>query len=176
MGVIHIYGAAGSGTTTLGRAIQDKLGCTHLDTDNYFWMPTTPPFTTKRSAKDRILLLRNDIIKENSVVLSGSLCGWGDEFIPHFDLVVRLVTPTEIGIKRLQKREFERFGSRICNGGDMYEEHIKFIQWASEYDDGDVSMRSKAMHDEWEKLIKCRHITLNGDKPTEKLLCEIFDN
>lgn len=52
----------------------------------------------------------------------------------------------------------------------MYEEHARFIQWASEYDDGDVSMRSRAMHDEWQKLIECRHITLSGTQPIERLL------
>ena len=34
----------------------------------------------------------------------------------------------------------------------MYENHRQFIEWASNYDNGDVNMRSKAKHDEWEKL------------------------
>jgi len=45
-------------------------------------------------------------------------CGWGDVFIPKFDLVVFVDTPTDIRIERLQKREYERFGSRIREGGD----------------------------------------------------------
>lgn len=32
--VIHIYGASGSGTSTLGRFISDQLGYTFMDTDD----------------------------------------------------------------------------------------------------------------------------------------------
>ena len=40
--VIHIFGAAGSGTTTLGSKISSKLGYKHMDTDDYYWIPTKP--------------------------------------------------------------------------------------------------------------------------------------
>lgn len=49
----------------------------------------------------------------------------------------------------------------------MYEEHLSFIQWAKEYDLGDKSMRSRAMHDNWSKLLSCKEVTLNGTKPVE---------
>ena len=39
--VIHIFGASGSGTTTLGKKICEELGYTQMDTDDYFWMPTS---------------------------------------------------------------------------------------------------------------------------------------
>ena len=45
--VIHIYGASGSGTSTLGRYLGDKLGYFFMDTDDYFWLPTDPPYTKK---------------------------------------------------------------------------------------------------------------------------------
>jgi len=38
--VIHIYGASGSGTSTLGIFISEQLGYTFMDTDDYFWIPT----------------------------------------------------------------------------------------------------------------------------------------
>lgn len=38
--VIHIFGAAGSGTTTLGMKICQELGYKLMDTDDYFWLPT----------------------------------------------------------------------------------------------------------------------------------------
>ena len=40
--VIHIYGASGSGITTLGRKISEELGYKFMDTDDYFWLPTNP--------------------------------------------------------------------------------------------------------------------------------------
>lgn len=175
MPILHIYGASGSGTTTLGRALQEQLGYTQLDTDDYYWEPTNPPFTRKRSIEDRLLLLKGDMKKSGNVVVSGSLCGWGDELIPYFDLVIRLITPTSQRIARLKEREHQRFGNRIREGGDMHEEHIKFMKWAGEYDDGDENTRSKAMHDKWEQLVSCscRHIRLEGTEPVERLIEQI---
>ena len=42
---LHITGASGSGTTTLGRALASAWAVPHADTDDYFWVPTTPPYT-----------------------------------------------------------------------------------------------------------------------------------
>jgi len=174
--VIHIFGASGSGTSSLGHALQENYNYIHLDTDDYFWRPTNPPFVEKRAIAERLDLIRNDIGKSSRSVISGSLCGWGDTLIPLFDLVVRLVVPLEERISRLEKREYLRFGERIRAGGDMYEEHQNFLQWASEYDSGDVSMRSKVMHDEWQKVILCKLIILDGTLSTHKLVNEIKGN
>ena len=166
--VIHLYGASGSGTSTIGRFISDKAGYYFMDTDNYFWEPTNPPYTTKRNVSDRVALMKSDIEKYGKVVISGSLVGWGDELIPLFTLAIRVVTDTAIRIDRLKKRERDHFGSRIDEGGDMYEIHRKFIGWAASYDNGGIDMRSKAEHDEWQKLLQCRQILLDGSLPVEK--------
>ncbi len=59
--VIHIYGASGAGTSTLGRKICDELGFTFMDTDDYFWLPTNPKYTTKREKAERIALIKRDM-------------------------------------------------------------------------------------------------------------------
>lgn len=175
--VIHIYGASGSGTSTLGKKISQELGYRFLDSDDYFWLPTDPRFIKVRNIDERIRLLREDIDSSDNVVIAGSLVGWGDFLIPEFTLVIRLVTDTDVRVARLRKREFERFGARIEPDGDMYEQHLDFIKWASDYDTGDVEMRSKANHNEWQKLLKCKQIVLNGadsvDFNFEEILKEI---
>lgn len=179
MRVIHIYGASGAGTTTLGNAISLKYGYTHMDTDDYFWQPTDPPFISKREQSERIALMKKDMEANEKVVISGSLCGWGDVFIPSFDLAIRIVTPMEIRINRLEAREYGRFGNRIRENGDMHEDHLSFIKWAKEYDDGDETMRSKEMHDKWSELLQCEQVTLDGANPLEdnmELLKDYFDS
>ena len=166
--VIHLYGASGSGTSTIGKFISDKLGYFFMDTDDYFWEPTDPPYTTKRNVSDRITLMKNDISNNDRVVISGSLVGWGDELIPLFTLAVRVKTDTAIRIDRLKRREREHFGNRIDLGGDMYENHQAFIDWAASYDSGGLDMRSKSKHDEWQKLLQCCQILLDGSLPVEK--------
>ncbi|MBQ3163683.1 MAG: AAA family ATPase, partial [Lachnospiraceae bacterium] len=166
--VIHIYGASGSGTSTLGRKISEELGYKFMDTDDYFWIPTNPQYTMKRSKEERLALMKKDISENDKVVISGSLVDWGDELIPLFTLAIRLITETEIRIERLKAREKQKFGERIMPGGDMYTQHMEFIEWARKYDNGSVNMRSKAKHDEWQKLLKCKQIVLNGADDLEE--------
>ena len=166
--IIHIYGASGSGTSTMGRLISEKLGYFFMDTDNYYWEATDPPYQIKRNVLDRIALMKNDIAQHDKIVISGSLADWGDELIPLFTLAIRIETDTAIRIDRLKKREREHFGSRIDMGGDMYEHHKEFLDWAALYDTGNLDMRSKAKHDEWEKQLQCPIILLDGSLPIEK--------
>lgn len=106
--VIHIYGASGSGTSTLGRKISEELGYKFMDTDDYFWLPTNPRYTMKRSKEERLALMKKDISDNDNVVISGSLVDWGDELIPLFTLAIRLVTDTEIRTTRLKEREKQK--------------------------------------------------------------------
>jgi adenylate kinase family enzyme len=161
--VIHIYGASGSGTSTLGRFISEQFGYTFMDTDDYFWLPTNPKYIEKREKTERLEMMKKDILSSDKVVISGSLVGWGDELIPYFTLVVRVVTDKNIRIERIKAREKKNFGPRIEVGGDMYKNHIAFIEWAAAYDTGDTNMRSKAEHDQWQQLLKCKQIILNGE-------------
>ena len=161
--IIHIFGASGSGTTTLGAALAREIGLVHMDTDDYFWLPTDPKFTAKRPIDERLALMNADIdAAEKGVVISGSLTGWGDPLIPRFTCVIRLNTPTETRIERLRAREYAHFGERIREGGDMYENHLAFLDWAAQYDTGDVTMRSRACHDAWQETLPCPLLVVDG--------------
>ncbi len=166
--VIHLFGASGSGTSTIGRFICDKLGYDFMDTDDYFWEATNPPYQVKRGVADRVALMRSDIARTDNAVISGSLVDWGDVLIPLFTLAIRVETDTAIRMERLKRREREHFGSRIDIGGDMYETHRKFMDWAASYDSGDLNRRSKLKHDTWQKKLPCRVILLDGSLPVEK--------
>lgn len=168
--VIHILGAAGSGTSTLGKEIENKLNYIQLDVDDYFWLPTDPPFSEKREREERIKLLMNDILNTKKCVITGTLCGWGDIFIPFFELIIEIETPTEVRIERIEKREYKRFENRILHGGDMYEAHQEFIEWAKRYDTADISIRSKALHNYWQKDIYCQKLVVDGTKPLDQII------
>jgi adenylate kinase family enzyme len=165
---IHILGASGSGTTTLGRALSQRLQCLFFDTDAYFWLPTDPPFTGKRETTLRQQLLMDDLTAHKSWVLSGSLCGWGDLAIPLFDLVVYLWLPTDIRLERLRQREIERYGERIMPGGDMYEQSQAFLDWAASYDDGGLDMRSRQRHEQWLSTLPGPIVCIEGEYSIEE--------
>lgn len=171
--VIHIFGASGSGTTTLGEAIDKTLGYKHLDVDDYFWVPSDPPYEIKRAPNERQRLLRNDITNSQKSVISGSLCGWGDIFIPYFDLAIFVDTSTELRIRRIKEREYSKFDNRILPGGDLYYKHTDFVEWAKGYDKVGVEQRSRALHKEWMKKLKCPVITVDGALPIDCLISQI---
>ena len=173
--IIHIVGASGAGTTTLGQALEREFGYKWLDTDGYFWEQTDPPFVRSLPHKERVKRMSAAINENSKCVISGSLCGWGDVFIPRFDLVVFIDTPTEVRIKRLEKREYKRFGERIRPGGDMYDNHIEFIEWAKTYDTAGTDQRSRALHEKWLKLLSCPLVRLDGTKLVEELLRNIME-
>ncbi len=70
--LIHIYGAFGSGTSTLGRYLAEKFGFAFLDSDDYFWLPTNPKFTAKRSIEQRVPLMRRYMRPSSGVFAMGT--------------------------------------------------------------------------------------------------------
>lgn len=168
--IIHITGAAGAGTTTLGKAMSEKFGHLHFDTDDFFWEQTDPPFTQKREIEKRQEQLKRAMDRAQKCVISGSLTEWGDVFIHRFDLVIYVFAPTEIRLKRLQEREFQRFGNRILPDGDMFEEHQAFIKWAGQYDTGGVDICSALHHQQWLKHVACPVVRVDGTASIEAML------
>lgn len=145
---IHVTGASCTGVTTLGAALAEALSVPLIDTDDYFWLPTEPPFTGKRPAAERVALIRA-AQGENGWVVSGSLDGWGDALIEQAELLVFLTAPTPVRLARLKRRERERFGDRIGPGGDMEGIHLGFMDWAAQYDMAGFIGRSRARHEAW---------------------------
>ena len=161
---IHVFGASGSGTSSIAREIARTYGHRHLDTDDYYWMATWPPFREKRPIDERLTLLRGAFRESSTWVLSGSLCGWGDPLIPEFDLLVFLDVPTPVRLARLARREQGRYGAEaLASGGALHREHQEFMDWAAQYDGGGPEMRSRAMHEIWMAGIACPIVRLEGD-------------
>lgn len=173
-GRIHILGASGSGTTSLAARMPTRYGHRHLDTDDFFWMRTIPPYREKRPPVERLALLRQAMFEARAWVLSGSLCGWGDPLIPEFELVVFLSVPTPVRLARLHPREIERYGAdAIAPGGQRHKLHVEFLDWAGRYDTGGVEMRSRALHETWLATVSCPVIRLEGDLSAREQLEQI---
>ena len=171
---IHITGASGAGVTTTGRALADRLGLSHHDSDDFFWCPTSPPYRHQRSSEDRLRLMEEMFLGGPDWVLSGSVAGWAESVTPHFDLVVFLATPTDVRLTRLRDRETRRFGRKAVGpGGWRHAETEDFIDWASHYDDGSREGRSLAIHEAWLETATCPILRCDGARPTAELVDRI---
>lgn len=163
---IHLTGASGSGTTTLGRALAARSGYAHLDADAYFWESTQPPFQVIRSKPERLARVVPDLAGVETSILSGSIVGWDAALEDSIDLIIFLSIPAEIRLARLRAREIERCGK-------VNEE---FITWAARHENGGMDLRSRARHEPWLAHRRCPIIRLDGDLTTEQRLAAIFDS
>jgi adenylate kinase family enzyme len=168
---IHIFGASGAGTTTLGRALADVLAIPHHDTDDYYWLPTTPPYRQKRTVADRLRLMREMFLDRSDWILSGALDGWGDSIVQLSDLVVFVDVPVDIRLKRLRDRETRHFGAdAVAPGGWRHRETEEFIEWASHYDDGSREGRSLVRHLAWLDALACPALRIDGTRPVRDMI------
>lgn len=164
---IHILGPSGSGTSTVGKLLAEKLSIPFFESDYFFWEKTEVPFSRVRPSEVRTSIL-NEMIQTNpSWILSGSAMNWGDILLRESDLIVLLYTDCRERLKRIKKRESERFGDRIKPGNDMHRNHKAFIQWAMDYDKGGLEMRSRVSLEAWVKKAKCKVLYLNNKESDE---------
>lgn len=164
---LHITGASGTGTTTLGVALAETLGLAHFDTDDYYWSRTEAPYSAKMPVKMRLDLIGGALRENSRSVLTGSFVSWGQPLTTWFDAVIFLRVPTDVRMKRLAARERERFGDEIDPGGARHELYASFMSWAEGYDDGDGTSRSLARHESWLSGLECPILRL-GDASVER--------
>jgi adenylate kinase family enzyme len=174
MARIHILGASGSGTTTLGAALASRLGCLHADSDDYFWMPTDPPYTTPRPVPERLALLLPRLQAAGEWVYSGSSGNWAPELEAAYDLVVFLRLDPAVRMERIRRREIARYSARIEPGGDMAEASAAFLAWAAAYDTAGAGQRSLAVHEAWLARQTCPVLRLDSAAPTEDLVAAVL--
>ena len=160
---IHIFGASGSGTTTIAKKLCEGLGYTHFDTDSYYWHKTEEPFTDMRPVEERLVMMKKDLNSHENWILSGSLDGWGNPLVSMFDLVIFVYVPQDIRIKRLKVREQERYGDDVLPGGRRHESTQEFIEWASGYDSGLLTGRNLPRHEKWLAELQCSTLRIIND-------------
>ncbi|WP_460568438.1 P-loop NTPase family protein [Humibacter soli] len=163
---VHVLGASGSGTTTLGRALADRWSVPHADADDYFWVPTIPPFAEKRSAGERVALMREVFVPREAWVLSGSVVGWGESVIARCDAVVFLTLDPDERMRRLEAREVHR------RAGEGFDELAwsEFKDWARGYDDPAFEGRSLVAHEAWLSQLDLPVLRPDSTKSVAELL------
>lgn len=172
---IHIFGASGSGTTTLGRKLSKELNIKAFDLDDYYWEKTDPPFQVTRERTRRFKLLESDLENLESFIISGH---YGLEYEPIdslLTLAIFLYVPAKIRQSRLKARELLEYGDRILEGGDMHEDHLDFVEWAGHYDANDLEGRKLEIHLERIELLSCPVLNIKGDRNIKSIVRIVYD-
>lgn len=164
---IMILGPSGAGKTTLGSCVAQRMGFAFLDIDEFIWRKDTPkPFSVMYSREEKIARLMAGVSQTNRFVMSGSMDSFHQHFDPLFRLAVYLTAPASLRVERVHQREAAQFGVRVLPGGDLYEEHQRFLEGVAGYERG-MGSTTQQRHQVWIDSLSCRVIYLDGAAPIE---------
>ncbi len=154
---ILIFGGNGSGKTSLGRELARTLNYKHIDIEDYYFNDAEIPYSAPRSREECIALMLADIEKYGLFVLSSVRGDLGEKINSMYELAVYLSAPLEIRLDRVKKRAYKRFGNRVLEGGDMYQQEQRFFNV--------VASRSLEDIELWAEALACPVIKIDATKP-----------
>ena len=163
---IMIIGPSGSGKTTLGRFVAAQLGYPYFDVDDYIWRKDTKePYTVMYSREEKISRLSNDILPYEYFVMAGSMSSFHYAFDDKFEMMVFLYVEPDIRVQRVHNRALEHFGGRILEGGDLCENHMRFLESNRRYEkDGSPNLHGQR---KWMDEMSCLKLELDGTNSLE---------
>lgn len=159
---IIICGLNGAGKSTIGKALAQKLGFHFIDNEDLYFPKTDPHYTyaSPRTRKEVEQLLLSEIKAHQDFVFASVKGDYGEIIYPFFQYAVLLEVPREIRLQRVKERSFQKFGSRMLHGGDLYEQEENFFEL--------VKSRAENTVEEWIRSLSCPVIRLDGTKPMEE--------
>jgi hypothetical protein len=147
------------------------MNCPHFDTDDFYWLPTDPPFRVKRPVAKRLVLMQELFLSRPNWVLSGSLASWSNRIDDRFTLAVYLYLDPALRRARLEARESRRLGVDATTVPEVN----AFLDWSDRYEVGDRSGRNQAMHESWMATLDCPVLRLDSALPVDVLAEAVLD-
>ena len=169
MGIL-ICGLNGTGKSTLGRLLADRMEYEFIDNEDLFFPKADPSYTfsNPRSKEEAIQLLEEKISRNNRFVFAAVKGNYGGRLIASLDHIVLIEVPKQIRSKRVRDRSYQKFGDRILPGGDLYDTESKWFSLTDSRPDTYVS--------DWLETVNCPVIRIDGTLPVEKIWITLFQN
>ena len=161
MGIL-ICGLNGTGKSTLGRMLADRMGYEFIDNED-LWFPKTDSsytFSGPRSEEEVIRLLEERISGNNRFIFAAVKGNYGDKLTASLDHIVLVEVPKQIRSRRVRDRSYQKFGDRILPGGDLHEKEEKWFSLTDSRPDAYVT--------DWLETVDCPVIRIDGTRPVEE--------
>ena len=172
MGII-ICGLNGTGKSTLGKALAEKMHFHFIDIENLYFPKTDPNYiyASPRTRKEVKKLLSDEMKTNKNFILASVKGDYGEDIYSLIQYAILLDVPKNIRLQRVKKRSFQKFGNRMLSGGDLYEQEENFFHFVESRDENTV--------EEWVKSLKCPVIRIDGTQPIDEnteLIIEYIQN
>ena len=156
---IIMCGLNGSGKSTLGKVLAERLHFYFIDNEDLYFPKTDPIYIyaaphTREEVKN---LFFNEIKAHKNFVFSSVKGDYGESI---YQYAVLIDVPKDIRIERVKNRSFQKFGSRMLSGGDLYEQEQRFFDL--------VKSRAEDTVEKWVQSLNCPIIRIDGTKPIEE--------
>ena len=159
---IIICGLNGTGKSTLGKALAERLNFYFIDNEDLYFPKADPIYiyAAPRTRKEVEKLLFNEIKAHENFIFASVKGDYGEAIYPFFQYVVLIDVPRDIRIERVKNRSFQKFGNRMLLGGDLYEQEKHFFDL--------VKSRAEDTVEKWVQSLNCPIIRIDGTKPIEE--------
>lgn len=161
MGII-ICGLNGTGKSTLGKALAEKLHFHFIDNEDLYFPKADPHYlyASPRTREEVENLFFQEIETHENFIFASVKGEYGEQIYSFFRYVILINVPREIRLQRVRSRSFQKFGNRMLAGGDLYEREEKFFDL--------VSSRPENTVEEWVKSLQCPILRIDGTKPVDE--------
>ncbi len=166
--IIHIMGASGSGTSSIGEYLSKELGFDIIESDFYKWEQTIPEFQVMRPIEESNKLLLEKIRQAKNLIITGSLHSNPVTF-EYIDLIIYLKCPTKVRLKRILKRDEEKGRYSLQQDETVRQNFLEFLKIAKSYNKLGDDIRSKKSQRMVISSCNAPLIKINTNKNIEKL-------
>lgn len=159
---IIVCGLNGTGKSTLGKALAEKLHFHFIDNEDLYFPKIDPAYiyAVPRTREEVEKHLLNEIEKHKNFVFASVKGDYGETIYPFFQYAVLIDVPKDVRMKRVKNRSFQKFGNRMLLGGDLYEQEERFFDL--------VNSRAENTVEKWIQSLSCPIIRIDGTKSIEE--------
>ncbi len=178
---IAIVGLNGSGKSTLGHALAKAQNLYEIDVEDYYFPEQREsrkaaldgeygvncsylgdmPYSVSRTKDEVQKAIAKDVSVHPRYVMTGVTINWSDEILSTIKHVFWLKTETEERVRRVKDREEKRWGDRVTEGGDMYEQQKSFREMIAGLTDDKVQRSIDKLNCEVIQLDGTRNVSEN---------------
>lgn len=159
---VVICGLNGSGKSKLGKELAKKMKFNFIDNEDLYFPKTNEkcPYAASRNRQEVKELLLKEVNTHGNFIFTAVKGDYGEELYPFFKYIVIVEVPKEIRMKRVMNRSYQKFGNRMLQGGDLYEQEKEFFRF--------VESRTEDIVEKWVQTLDCPVIRIDGTKPVDE--------